>query len=271
MGITRGCLLGLVSVVTLACGQEPAQDELVAVPYPEEDVAGAAEGGDAADAPPRHPVAREAGEAGPGANGAAETGEDGRARAARDGPSPSLTRAFLTRRLEGSAVLEHDHLLADLTGDGVAEVLLALLTGEGEAEVEVDRWTGDGYEMAGRLAAGRADALGQLRLLALGKAERPLVVMALRRGGRPSIAVWEGTAGTGVLATPTRCPVPSGARLHTATGDERTVVCSPGEAGDGDALVWHRGAYRPPDLVEEGADELDDARGGGTAVVTGQG
>lgn len=254
----RGARAGVLALAALlgACGGSDEPEELVAVPYPEVSEELAADGlGDEPDAD----AAAEAGQDGGAADRIAEGAPQGAVDAA--GPPIAAARAFVDEREEGART--SDHLLADLTDDGSAEVIVATVDGGHEALIEVARWQGEGFETTARLPAGKADGLGRLRLADLGERAPRVLVLALRFEGDTRVAVWA-PLDDGGLRSPDECPLASSVAVRSPLGRQLTLTCEAPEASSG-VLEWERGAFRPAggeDHVDPSGGDVDDVLDG---------
>lgn len=250
------CVLATAVLVLAGCGgssEEP--EELVAVPYPREVVESTDDASDAAGGG----VVDHGGVDGAATDGAAtENGELDEALAS-DGPPLAAVREFLAAR--GEEARDRDHLLADLSENGIAEVVVATLDQEHEAVVEVGRWD-DGdveVEVTERRTAGTADALGRLRLADLGERASRALILALRRDGATRLAVWNPDENGG-LRTPATCPLDTVVMVGPSLGQRLTLTCD-GSSGAADALVWREGAFRPGDLGAQAPSGLRERVG----------
>lgn len=254
----RGARAGVLALAALlgACGGADEPEELVAVPYPEVSEELVAEGtGDEGDADAvtegdrdGGAADRSAGDVPPGAGDAA-------------GPPIAAARAFIDEREEGART--SDHLLADLTDDGAAEVIVATVDGDHDALIEVAQWRGEGFETTARLPAGRADGLGRLRLADLGERAPRVLILALRYEGDTRVAVWA-PLDDGGLRAPDACPLASPVMVRSPLGRKLTLTCDAPEASGG-VLEWERGAFRPTggeERLDPGGGDVDDVLDG---------
>lgn len=253
MGGWRSGVLAVGAVLVVGCGSPEQPQEIVAVPYPD-----TAE--DAQQAPDDVPDAGDGG----GDDAAAADGEAGADTAtakAPDADEPPLAavREFLAQRGHGG-VVDRDHLLADLSGDGTVEVVAATI-GEDERRVlvEVGQWQGTGFDVIEQVGAGAADSLGRVRLADLGEQAPRVLLLAIRYDDATRVAVWDPDE-EGRLHPPTACPVDGVATVRSSLGQRLTLACEPpGETAD--ALVWHQGAFLPGDVDEDAVADLAGLQG----------
>ena len=241
-GARVGALAGLVLLT--ACGGSGEPAELVAVPYPDDaadETADALEDvvtGSAADT-------SDEGSADPGH-------EEAEPELETTGPPIAATRDFVVERDEAAQV--SDHLLADLTGDGVSEILVATVDEDQEAVLEVARWEGDAFHTTARLALGPADDLGRLRLADLGERAPRVLVLALQHQDTTRMAVWAPDEDGG-LEAPDECPIDAPVRLRSPLGLQLHLTCNADEASR-QVLEWADGVFWPSMLDREAIAEL---------------
>ena len=248
----RRMRLGALAILVLltACGGADEPDELVAVPYPDHTA------DEAADALEEHAVpdavadALEQGSSDPQGGGSEIELET-------TGPPIEATRQFVAERDEQAQV--SDHLIADLTGDGVSEVLVATVDEDDEAVLEVARWQEGAFQTTVRLPAGQADDLGRLRLADLGERAPRVLVLALRHEGVTRVAVWDPDEDGGVRP-PNDCPLDSPVRVRSPLGVQLQLTCRTEEASRR-VLQWSHGAFWPSTVDREDVPELGTGEG----------
>ena len=238
----RSALAG--AVLLAACGGASEPEELVAVPYPEEAVD---EAGGALEEHVPEPAADALEE---GSTDAQD--EESELELETTGPPIAATREFVAERDEAARV--SDHLLVDLTGDGVSEVLVATVDEDDEAMVEVARWEGDAFQTTSRLSVGPAEDLGRLRLADLGERAPRVLVLALQHEGATRVAVWD-PDDNGGLQAPDECPLDSPVRLRSPLGLQLQLTCDAEEASRR-VLQWAHGAFWPSTVDREDIAEL---------------
>jgi hypothetical protein len=264
--------VAFVAVGASACGAEAITEELFAVPLER-----ATPGGDDRDALLPVPPERdrdEDGEAAPAAvEGPADGGSDepaallepdpaddadaadpatGPASAAEEpspppaevrGPTDQAISRFVKTTSRGA--LDTEHLVADVTGDGVGEVLVGMLRLDRQLVLVLGRWDGDAVTEVGRVEHQGATDLGTLVVRDLaGDGHTQVALPFVDRPKRGVLVAAVSRSGT--LAVPGPCPVDGPERQTFDFGEGTEVVelgCAAREVRGRDGLVWSDGVF----------------------------
>jgi hypothetical protein len=258
--------IAFVATAATACGTEAIPEELVAVPVdravPAEDDAAALtpppaehdEEDEPAVAAVEDPLVEEGPE--PAEPDPADDADEGRDEAAQaaDGEQPELppevdepSDAAVARFVETTSrgALNADHQVADVTGDGVRDVLVGVVGLDGKLELVLGRWAGEAVTEAGRVRHQGATDLGTIVLRDLdgdGEAQVALPFVDRKRLGVFVVAV----AGSGTLVVPGPCPVEGPSRQAFDFGEGAQLVelgCASREVRGSDGLVWSDGVF----------------------------
>jgi hypothetical protein len=190
---------------------------------------------------PAEPAA-EPGAAEPAEDGAAgEVTDGGPARAA--GPSDSDLSRFVADR--GQQAVATSHQVADLTGNGVRDVLVGRRSIDGRVELILGTWDGQLVTDAGHAEQRTSTGLGTLRVGDLDGDGRPEVLLPFVDRPRRGVLVATVTP-SGGLEVPAGCPVagPSPHVLDFGTGEREVwLACSQAEVRGSDGLVWSNGTF----------------------------
>jgi hypothetical protein len=279
MGPTRtAVLLATLGVAVSACGAEVAPEELFAVSITDAaDEGPAALGltdlgdadGEALDLPAAPPRADEVTDDPPApppeptepapepapATAATAASPDEPADEVARGPSDRDVARFVARHKRDAA--EYDHHVADLTGDGVVEVVVGRRSVAGAVEVVLGVWDGAAFVDRGAVSVDTgATALGALVVRDLDGDGRPeLLLPHLVRPHRSLLVAEVGRRGE--LGVPAACPLaePSGSTLDFGQGaGPVTLACHPRDVRGGEALFWDEGRFGGAGVQAAGAE-----------------
>jgi hypothetical protein len=214
---------------------DPATDAEPAEPH--EDVGTEADGTDASA------VASADDDAGTAARPQRPPTERSPQRPAASGPSDSDIARFVAERTR--AAVDSDHHAADVTGDGVRDVIVGVRSLEGEVALILGTWDGTEILEVGRTAHPASTGLGSLLVRDLDGDGRPELLLPYL--DRPHRGVLVATvSATGQLVTPASCPTPEPGPqvLDFGAGTEAVVLaCEPRDARGHDGLVWADGVF----------------------------
>jgi hypothetical protein len=186
--------------------------------------------------------AAEPGEAEPAEDGAAGEVTDGRPAPAA-GPSDSDLSRFVADR--GQQAVATSHHVADLTGNGVRDVLVGRRSLDGRVELVLGTWDGQHVTDSGHAEQRGSTGLGTLRVGDLDADGRPEVLLPFVDRPRRGVLVATVTP-SGGLEVPARCPLagPSPHVLDFGTGESEVwLACSQAEVRGSDGLVWSNGTF----------------------------
>jgi hypothetical protein len=261
--------IALVATAAAACGTEAIPEELVAVPleravtaedevaaltpppaeHDEEDEPAVAavedplaeEGPDEpaeAEPDPADDAEEDRGEADPAADG-----ERPELPPEVDEPSDAAVARFVKTTSRGALTAEHQ--VADVTGDGVRDVLVGVVRLDGQLELVLGRWDGAAVTEAGRVHHQGASDLGTIVLRDLdgdGDVQVALPFVDRKKLGVFVVAV----SRSGTLEVPGPCPVEGPSRQTFDFGDGTQLVelgCASREVRGRDGLVWSDGVF----------------------------
>jgi hypothetical protein len=160
-----------------------------------------------------------------------------------DEPSDAAVARFVKTTSRGA--LTADHQVADVTGDGVRDVLVGLVRLDGQLELVLGRWDGEAVTEAGRVHHQGATDLGTIVLRDLdgdGDVQVALPFVDRKKLGVFVVAV----SRSGTLAVPGPCPVEGPSRQAFDFGEGAQLVelgCASREVRGRDGLVWSDGVF----------------------------
>jgi hypothetical protein len=191
--------------------------------------------------PAAEPGAAEPTEAAAAEDAAAEDTAEGDARATA--PSDSDLSRFVADRSEGALAVGHH--VADLTGDGIRDVVVGRRSLDGRVELILGTWDGQVVTAAGHVEHRSSTGLGKLLVGDLDGDGRPDVLMPFVDRPRRGVLVASVTP-SGALEAPAACPLsePSPRTLGFGTGESEVwLACSQSEVRGSDGLVWANGVF----------------------------
>jgi hypothetical protein len=160
-----------------------------------------------------------------------------------DEPSDAAVARFVKATSRGA--LSADHQVADVTGDGVRDVLVGVVRLDGQLELVLGRWDGEAVTEAGRVHHQGATDLGTIVLRDLDGDGRVQVALPFVDGKKRGVFV-VAVSRSGTLTVPGSCPVEGPSRQAFDFGEGSQVVelgCASREVRGSDGLVWSDGVF----------------------------
>jgi hypothetical protein len=159
------------------------------------------------------------------------------------GPTDQDISRFVKATTRGA--VDTEHLVADVTGDGVREVVVGMLRLDRQLVLVLGRWDGESIAEVGRVE--REDATGLGTIVVRDLAGDGHVQVALPFVDRPKRGVFVAAVSrSGTLAVPGPCPVDGPERQTFDFGAGAEVVelgCASREVRGRDGLVWSEGVF----------------------------
>jgi len=258
--------MATLAMAVSACGASAAVPELTARSLPDD---AAVSTGPALPVP----LARTLSEADPADT--SEAASDVAATSAGTPAEPSLDGAMAARLAAHVAqARKADHLAADVTGDGLADLVVAAIGTDEVFSVTLSTWDGHHYTDRGRITATAPDRVGTPALRDLDGDGRVEVLAPYTSGSEAGVVVAVVAEDAG-LVLPASCPVtvPTSYKLRLRAGHPAAVVLAcehddPGQATDDVVLLrWngHEFAVAVADVAEQRAPATERVPTGGGA------
>jgi hypothetical protein len=159
------------------------------------------------------------------------------------GPSDSDLSRFVADRSDDAVASSHH--VADLTGNGVRDVLVGRRSIDGRVELIVGIWDGRAVTASGHAEHRGSTGLGTLVVGDLDRDGRPEVLLPFVDRPRRGVLLATVTP-SGELVVPAGCPVsePSPHTLDFGTGGKGVwLACAQSEVRGSDGLVWGDGVF----------------------------